>query len=205
MASNNPPPPPPPKPENPQSKISPFVQKLRSASPNYFYQAPSPSPSPLVDLFDAPTGPYFFYGTLIDPSILREVLGLDPAEAEQRKADFDLRPAHIIGYECKLWGQYPALLDAPGSVVDGAVFRVRTLQEGERLAAYETGNYHTVPCRIRYTDGKEPEDDIGYVFQFVGDHRELSEGKFDLRVWLRRMGRGGVMDGLDAKSATSAT
>lgn len=204
MASNNtPPPPPPPKPENPQSKISPFVQKLRSEPPNYYYQAPSPSP--LADPFDAPTGPYFFYGTLIDPSILREVLGLDPAETEERKADFDIRPAHIIGYECKLWGQYPALLDASGSVVEGAVFRVRTVQEGGRLAAYETRNYRTVSCRIHYTDGKEPEDDIGYVFQFVGDQRELSEGKFDLRVWLRRMGRGAVVDGLDARNAPSAT
>ena len=69
----------------------------------------------------------------MDPSILSSVLGLDPAAAEQRKSDFDLRPAYIVGYECKLWGPYPALVDGPesgSSSIDGAVFQVRTVEEG---------------------------------------------------------------------------
>ena len=33
----------------------------------------------------------------------------------------------------------------------------------------------------------------------MGDEREISEGMFDLRVWLRRMGRGGAVERLDAK------
>ncbi|GIC93114.1 gamma-glutamylcyclotransferase family protein [Aspergillus udagawae] len=184
-------PPPPPLPSNPHSKISPYVLKLRSAPPGYFYQPPK-KPKP-VDLFAAPTGPYFFYGTLTDPPMIAEILEL----IEEPK----LRPAHIVGYECKMWGQYPALLDRPGSVVEGAAYRVRTTQDAERLAEYETGNYCAEDCLIRYTDGMESSEDLGYTFKFVGDPRELSEGEFDLKVWLRRMGRHAAADKLQAAEA----
>ncbi|GFF37011.1 hypothetical protein IFM51744_03318 [Aspergillus udagawae] len=186
---NSPPPPPPP--SNPHSKISPYVLKLRSAPPGYLYQPPK-KPKP-VDLFAAPTGPYFFYGTLTDPPMIAEILEL----IEEPK----LRPAHIVGYECKMWGQYPALLDRPGSVVEGAAYRVHTTQDAERLAAYETGNYCAEDCLIRYMDGMEPSEDLGYTFKFVGDPRELSDGEFDLKVWLRRMGRHAAADKLQAAEA----
>ncbi|RHZ69156.1 hypothetical protein CDV55_103947 [Aspergillus turcosus] len=186
---NSPPPPPPaPPPSDPSSKISPYVLKLRSAPPDYFYQAPERPPT--VDLFAAPTGPYFFYGTLTDPLMITEILNL--AEEPQ------LRPAYIMGYECKMWGQYPALLDSPGSIVEGAAYHVRTTQDAERLAAYETGSYRAEPCLIRYTDGKEPSEDLGYTFNFVGNLSELSEGEFDLKIWLRRIGRQAAADKLDA-------
>lgn len=194
------PPPPPPNPQNPRAKMSPFVQKLRSVPPDHYYQAPKP---PTQHDLDPPTGLYFFYGTLMDPSILSSVLGLDPAAAEQRKSDFDLRPAYIVGYECKLWGPYPALVDGPqsgSSSIDGAVFQVRTVEEGKRLAEYETANYRTMPCRIQFRDGKQPDSETGYAFLFAGDRRELSEGTFDLKVWLRRMGTGHIVDELNSKS-----
>lgn len=41
-------------------------------------------------------------------------------------------------------------------MVEGAVYHVKMVEHGERLAAYETNNYKTHPCRISYTDGKEP-------------------------------------------------
>lgn len=181
------PPPPAPPPLNPSSKISPYVLKLKNAPPDYFYQAPEKLLS--LDLFAAPTGPYFFYGILIDPLMIAEILNL----AGEPK----LRPAYIVGYECKMWGQYPALLDSPGSIVEGAAYHVRTTQDGERLAVYETGNYCAEPCLLRYTDGKEPSEDLGYTFKFVGDLSELSEGEFDLKVWLRRMGRQAAANKLD--------
>ncbi|RAL15446.1 gamma-glutamylcyclotransferase family protein [Aspergillus homomorphus CBS 101889] len=187
----NPPPPPPPLPSNPSSKISPYVHKLRTAPPNAFYQTPKPAPA--VDLQAARSGSYFFYGTLTDPAMVAEILGLD----EQPK----LRPAYIMGYKCKMWGQYPAILDEPGSAVKGAVYHVRTTQDAEKLAAYETGSYRVESCRIRYTDGEEPADELGYVFEFVGHPSELNEGEFDLKVWLRRMGRRAVADGLEVAVA----
>lgn len=75
---------------------------------------------------------------------------------------------------------------------------VRTTQDAERLAAYETGNYRAEDCLIRYIDGKEPSEDLGYTFKYVGDPRELTEGQFDLKVWLRRMGRHAAADKLEA-------
>ncbi|GIJ91805.1 hypothetical protein Asppvi_010778 [Aspergillus pseudoviridinutans] len=181
-----PPPPPPPPPSNPSSKISPYVLKLRSAPPDYFYQPPK-KPQP-VDFFAAPTGPYFFYGTLTDSLMISEILELE----EEPK----LQPAYILGYECKMWGQYPALMDCPGSVVEGAAYHVQTTQDAERLAAYETDNYRAEHCLIRYTDGKEPSEELGYTFKFVGALSELTEGEFDLKVWLRRVGRHAAADKL---------
>ncbi|RAH63895.1 gamma-glutamylcyclotransferase family protein, partial [Aspergillus aculeatinus CBS 121060] len=171
-----PPPPPPPPPSNPKSKISPHVLRLRTTSPRFINHAPKAQP------VAAPTGPYIFYGTLADPSILGEVLGV--AEKPQ------LKPAFLLGYACKLWGQYPALVEAePGSVVRGVVYQVRTREDGERLAVYETENYRAERCRIRIVDGEGSQEVLGYTFKFVGVAEDLSEGSFDLEVWLRRMGR----------------
>ncbi|OOF93249.1 hypothetical protein ASPCADRAFT_209837 [Aspergillus carbonarius ITEM 5010] len=101
-------------------------------------------------------------------------------------------------YACKLWGQYPALLDAPGSIVEGAVYHVQTVEDGEKLAAYETKHYHVDRCIIMYTDGKEPVKEYGSTFKFVGQKTDLTEGEFDLRVWLTRMGRYAAVEKLDA-------
>ena len=192
MTTNSSPPPTPP-PEIPSLKPSSYISKLKAAPPDYFFRPPSPSKG--VDLFAAPTGPYFFYGTLTDPSMIRDILELE--------TEPELRPARIVGYKCGLWGQYPALLDARGSVVEGAVYHVETVEHGERLAAYETNNYKTHPCRISYTDGEEPSEGIGYTFKFRGDQKDLSEGTFDLRVWLKRMGRHAALEKLDAKKSTN--
>lgn len=190
--------PPPPPPSNPSTKISPYVQNLRSAPPSYLSQPPKP-----VDhsLNLAPTGIYFFYGTLSDPALLAEILDLNGEPV--------FRPACVRGFECKLWGQYPALLSgsgpgsasgsSSGSVVEGAAYHVQTVQHAERLAEYETRSYRAEPCVIKYADVEEPREERGFVFVFVGDRREISEGKFDLRVWLRRMGRGGAVERLDEK------
>ncbi|EAW14348.1 gamma-glutamylcyclotransferase family protein [Aspergillus clavatus NRRL 1] len=157
-----PPPPPPPPPEDLQSKISPFVLKMRSAPPQ--------------------TGLYFFYGTLMDPKILADILDLDHEPK--------LRPAKVVGYACKLWGQYPAMVDGPqDATVEGAVYNVQTVKDGEKLAAYETNHYQTKACLIEYMDSQEPVDDLGHTFMFVGDSRDLTEGTFNLQTWLERMGR----------------
>lgn len=138
-----------------------------------------------------------------DPSLLAEILNLDDEPV--------LRPAFVQGYECKLWGQYPALLHAhgssspnSGSVVEGAAYHVQTREHGARLAEYETGSYQAESCVIKYADGEEPREEMGYVFRFVGDERELREGAFDLRIWLRRMGRERAVEVLDAKRVTGS-
>ncbi|PLN85531.1 hypothetical protein BDW42DRAFT_190813 [Aspergillus taichungensis] len=143
--------------------------------PHTFVDRPSAPTGP------APTGPYFFYGTLTDPCLVRELLELDHEP--------EFRPAYIEGYECKLWGPYPALVGAPGSTVEGAVYQVTTEKHAARLAAYETVNYRADPCCIYYRDGEEPAQDTGYTFIFAGNRKDVTEGVFDLTIWLGRKGR----------------
>lgn len=97
-----------------KDKPSSFIQKHLSAPPGWFYQ--SPDPEPPVDPFASPTGSYFFYGTLMDPALLAEILDLTEKPV--------LRPAYIVGYSCKLWGQYAALIDGPVGAI-GARRRYR--------------------------------------------------------------------------------
>ncbi|KAL6915145.1 hypothetical protein ACHAPO_010320 [Fusarium lateritium] len=189
MSGNTPPPPPPPAPPLPptvrksQSRESSFLLKVRSAPEDWFYQAPNPPTQ--RDLFEPPTGPYFVYGTLMDPKMLADVLGLEKEP--------ELRSAKIEGYSRKLWGQYPAIQDGPqGAEVSGRVYCVLSVADAKRLAEYETNSYKTEPCLIQYMDGKEPSEDYGYVFMFVGNPGDLSDGEFDLEQWLRRMGRHSV-------------
>lgn len=195
-SKNTPPPPPPPPPQNPNTKISPSVLNLRSKPPESYTKAPKLPPP--VNTQTAPKGPYFLYGTLTDPSMLAEILSLNHEP--------ELRPAYIQGYECRLWGQYPALLDATtnnggGMVVEGAVYDVESVEDGGKLAAYETGYYRAERCLIRYVDGEEPGTDVGSTFRFVGDSSELSEGRFDLKVWLKRMGRMKALEKLEKLEA----
>ncbi|KAJ5084623.1 hypothetical protein NUU61_009202 [Penicillium alfredii] len=181
-------PPPPPPPAHPESKISPAVRKLRSTPPEKFFPIINNAP---IDPSDLPTGPYFFYGSLLDPGILGEILGLDTKP--------ELRPAYIEGYQCKLWGQYPALVGSvPSDIVKGAVYNVRSVAEAAKLAAYETRNYQPVSCAITYTDGIWPAQQPGSAFLFRNP-RDLSEGCFDLKVWLKRVGRDAASDQLEGK------
>ena len=119
-----------PLPARPQSDISKdsgFILKVRSAPPEWFYQAATHGPTPSIDHHVPPTGLYFFYGTLQDPRMLTEILGLDMKP--------NLRPGYIIGYSAKLWDQYPALKDGPpGNIIEGMVFDVQTVEQGVRFS-----------------------------------------------------------------------
>lgn len=124
-----------------------------------------------------PAGPYFFYGSLLDPSLLTELLGLE--------CEPELLSASLDGYQCKLWGLYPALVACAGGTVHGAVYTVESVEDACKLADYETGNYGVIECDIKIDGGVVK----GNVFLFVGNMRDLSEGVFELGSWKRRMGR----------------
>ncbi|KAF5558925.1 poly polymerase [Fusarium mexicanum] len=185
MSDNTPPPPPPAPPLPPaaqktNTKKSSFISKVRNTPEDCFYRPPNPPTQ--ADSLKLPTGPYFVYGTLMDPKMLADVLGL--------KENPKLRPAKIIGYSRKLWGQYPALQDGlQNAQVSGAVYHVQSVAHAKRLAEYETNSYRAKPCLIQYTDGNEPAEDYGHVFMFVDNPRDLQEGEFDLKKWLKRVGR----------------
>lgn len=135
-----------------------------------------------IDPLAPKTGPHFFYGSLMDPALLMEILGLEETPTLQR--------ATVIGYSCRLWGQYPALVNGPeGGVVEGAMYDVQTEKHAARLAEYETKAYMAVPCQINLVGRDEPAKVFGTTFRYVGPDIDLSEGEFDLKTWLRHMGR----------------
>lgn len=119
---------------------------------------------------------YFFYGTLMDPSTLARVLQL-PARPQ-------LYPAKIVGYSCKLWGPYPAVMDGPtGAIVHGMAYEVQSSEEADRLQVYETDNYVPRGCMIKLQDGRNIG---GKIFKWRADKALLKEGSFDLKDWQMR-------------------
>lgn len=177
-----PPPPPPPLPSAlpNTSKDHKLTLKVKDAPPGWFHQ--SSKLPPHTDFVDPKTGIYFFYGTLMDPKMLAEILDLDHEP--------HLRPAFITGYTAKLWGQYPALIDGEAeATAHGVAYEVQTVGNARRLAEYETNHYKAQPCLIKYADGKAPDTTHGRVFIFAGNLDDLEDGTLDLSVWLKRVGR----------------
>ena len=78
--------------------------------------------------------PFFFYGSLQDPTILKHVLTL--------KEQPILRPATVHGFRLKLWGPYPALLDGESdAMIPGMIYEINSSQQIEQLQTYETNLY----------------------------------------------------------------
>ncbi|KAJ5208950.1 hypothetical protein N7449_003329 [Penicillium cf. viridicatum] len=121
----------------------------------------------------------FFYGTLMDPHTLCQVL----KSSERPRI---MRRARVTGFEIKLWGPYPALLDGePFRSVDGMAYEILSKTELDRLAAYETDKYQLTPCSIDLlNDDDSVEKTIeGVAFMGDGQQDELREGTFDLKQW----------------------
>ncbi|KAG8896199.1 hypothetical protein FRB99_009019, partial [Tulasnella sp. 403] len=91
----------------------------------------------------------FFYGTLMLPHILRQVLRMDDLPS--------LTNARLRGYKMKMWGPYPTLLplesdEASGDVevppIRGRVYLVTQSAHIRSLERYETENYRLVECEL---------------------------------------------------------
>jgi gamma-glutamylcyclotransferase (GGCT)/AIG2-like uncharacterized protein YtfP len=116
--------------------------------------------------------PFFFYGSLMDPLRLQEVLQL-PAPPV-------LKPARVKSYKIMLWGQYPALVDGPNnSYVDGMTYVVENEQQQKILEHYETDVYIVEGIRIT-VEGKEVS---GRTFMWADNPTELMEGTWSLEEW----------------------
>lgn len=76
-------------------------------------------------------------------------------------------------------------------MVQGSLYEVSSEQQhAQRLQEYETKAYKVEKCTIRVTPLEGEEEIVeGWTFVYSGDARDLSEGNFDLGIWLRRMGR----------------
>ncbi|CAG8064486.1 unnamed protein product [Penicillium salamii] len=121
----------------------------------------------------------FFYGSLIDPDMLMQVLG------SARPLPF-MRRARVTGYEITLWGPYPALLPKPLHRVDffsGMVTDLLLPTQLDRLAHYETNKHR---CQPNLIDILNEDDGIertieGVCLVWDGKFDELRGGTFDLK------------------------
>ncbi|KAH8816967.1 hypothetical protein F5884DRAFT_853398 [Xylogone sp. PMI_703] len=117
---------------------------------------------------------FFFYGSLMDPLRLQEVLQLPEPPV--------LKTAKVQSYKIKLWGQYPALVyGSPNNFVDGMAFYVETELQQEMLEYYETEVYSVEGIRI-LIDGKRVS---GRTLMWAGDAAELTDGAWSLEEWER--------------------
>lgn len=117
---------------------------------------------------------YFFYGSLMDPTQLQRVLGLNYRPSS-------LEAARIVGYHIRMWGPYPALMDGPpGNAVKGMAYEVEGEEAKNKLADYETDNYREHRCTIRLEGGAQVS---GTTFEWAGDVDDLKHGSFDLKDW----------------------
>src|SRR5688572_12104573 len=93
---------------------------------------------------------FFFYGTLMDPDVLRAITLLD--------TDPILRPATLTGFDMKLWaGRYPILLPAESGrdtvPIKGMIWQATSLEQCLRLQRYETSAYEPCECVVEIEDG----------------------------------------------------
>lgn len=104
---------------------------------------------------------YFFYGSLVEPAILSQVLSLP-----YTKCPPIMTPAHIYGGIIKSWGgKYKALVDGTDDdIVHGSAYQVQDRESEESLLLYETEKYEVIRCVIRSAN----RSFSGLTFRFVG-------------------------------------
>ncbi|KAJ5263716.1 hypothetical protein N7478_011321 [Penicillium angulare] len=154
-----------------------------SASGHESTQSMTTSPSPSQE-DSAPADSFerqycFFYGTLMDPETLSQVLRTPGSLPIMSRA-------RVIGYDVKLWGPYPVLIDGkPLQTVDGMVFEILSKTQLDRLVSYETDNYQLQPCLIDILNRHNSVISTvnGVTFMWNGQQDELQGGKFDLKQW----------------------
>ncbi|KAM4066334.1 gamma-glutamyl cyclotransferase, AIG2-like domain-containing protein [Hirsutella rhossiliensis] len=142
--------------------------------------APQQQPAPADDGFEPCI--FFFYGTLMDPEVLRSVAALD--------APPELADAWVEGLELRLWhAVYPTLTRlrqarAATPRVDGKAWRATSMDQCLRLQRYETAAYEGYDCDVYLAAGAVVR---GLTFVWAGDpdSSQLSDGTFNLALWQR--------------------
>jgi gamma-glutamylcyclotransferase (GGCT)/AIG2-like uncharacterized protein YtfP len=172
-----PPPPPPPLPSSNTPSIGP--SNPRPLKVKAWKEIWRPSPRSTTN---APKGTYLFYGSLQEPVNLQKILDFASLPT--------LRPAQVSGYKLKLWGTYPAAVEDAESSITGLAFEVKTEEDAEKLARYETNSYDIASCTIRVQEADSSSRlQDGYLFVYCGNPGDLQEGDFDLDTWRRLVGR----------------
>lgn len=109
----------------------------------------------------------------MDHSVLAHVL--------KRPERIDTQPARLVGWNIKMWGEYPALVaGSTKDIIRGAAYEVQTITDRDKLIQYEISAYRLQECRVEFYNGSSV---MGKTFIWNGDQRLLREGSFDLKDW----------------------
>ena len=124
-----------------------------------------------------PAGPYFFYGTLLDPEILQLVVG-------RRVSPAHTRPAIIADHAryYRKGASYPLLIAAPGETTTGRLVRGLSRRETGRIDEFEDDGYRKLRRRVTTVDG-EAIDAWVYVWPTPG---AATSREWDYATWCRR-------------------
>ena len=102
---------------------------------------------------------YFFYGTLAEPDVLREQLGLEGREPVVYDA------ARVRRARLTTWcGKYNALVDDGEGTVEGLAFWVKSEGWDDRLRMYKMDRYEVVRREMEIRG----ERVYGLTFRFRG-------------------------------------
>ncbi|KAF1345547.1 hypothetical protein BDV97DRAFT_361359 [Delphinella strobiligena] len=136
-------------------------------------------PAPSQKQHDLPRQPkYFFYGSLMDAGTLQSVL-----ECAERPRLLSAT-AKIRGYECKMWGMYPAIIritprDEDGDedeTIPGKLYEPSPLEHIDamsietKLRNWEGANYRLISCIVQVEgiggiEGEKGEKVEGWRFE----------------------------------------
>lgn len=121
---------------------------------------------------------YFFYGTLCDPDVQRLILGYRPSPRQ-------LQLAQLHGFRRKQaqGRSYPILVRAPGSIVDGTLFRAADPADMARLALYEGPEYLARRLPVRAAGATVTQRAL--VFLPAGGALKPANTDWHLAAWQR--------------------
>jgi len=120
---------------------------------------------------------FFFYGTLLDPDVRRQVLG-------RAAGALPVEDAVLTGYRrVYVRGKtYPVVVPDPASAVEGCLMRGLDRRAAERLIAFETDEYDLVERTVMTASGKTIRCRV-----FVAGRRAApSVQPWDYVTWRRR-------------------
>jgi len=167
-------PPPPPLPPNPKASSSRSTISVRTKKPG-----PSTRAGSVPKRAEPPFEPcaFFFYGSLMDPEVLRTILDLSETPTVESGA--------VRGFSIKMWGIYPALIPHESGRVSGSMWRVNSESQFLRLKEYETSAYTWCACDIELSSGEVLRGCRTFCWAGDSDSKELEEGTFDLQRYQR--------------------
>ncbi|KAI0870427.1 hypothetical protein GGS24DRAFT_493026 [Hypoxylon argillaceum] len=113
--------------------------------------------------------------------------------AKREKSSTYLASLEAAGPNFMHTAAYLPILDEPIKpawyfFLSGFAYQVQTTEHEFKLARYETNAYKLHPCRIRFTDDREPRELSGNTFMYAGDAAALQAGRFDRVLWELQMG-----------------